>query len=106
MKAKISMSELKKHVDHRQKTEVVLDVRSPEEFAEGHIPGSLNIPHEEVARKANELKKYDTVYIHCRSGGRAQIAAAELEKHGVKNLVCVVGSGMPDWIAAGYPVER
>lgn len=106
MKARISMQELKKHVDHKQSNEVILDVRTREEFAEGHIPGSLNIPHDEVAQKAAELKKYETVYIHCRSGGRVQMAAAELERLGVTNLVCVVGSGMPDWEAAGFPVER
>ncbi len=107
MKKSISMLELRqKHVEHHEKNELILDVRSREEFAEGHIPGSTNIPHDEIAHKASDLKKYNAVYVHCRLGGRAQAAVAELEKLGVTNLVCIVGSGMPDWVAAGYPVER
>ncbi len=100
------MLELKKHVDQLTKSELVLDVRAPGEYREGHIPGSRNIPHDSVAQYAPELMKYETVYVHCRSGGRVQMAVQELERLGVKNLVCVVGSGMPDWEAAGYPVEK
>ena len=86
--------------------EIILDVRTPDEFQEGHVPGAKNVPHTEVALHADELKKYKKVYIHCRSGGRAQNAWFVLTQQGLTNLVCVGGGGMPDWQAAGYPVEK
>jgi rhodanese-related sulfurtransferase len=103
----ISMLELKKHVDALGKDELILDLRTPEEFAEGHIPGAKNIPHDQVTTPAAlaEIKKYKTVYLHCRSGGRVGIATQMLAATGLTHFVCIVGSGMPDWQAAGYPVK-
>ena len=46
--------------------QVILDVRHPEEFQEGHIKLALNIPLDQLANHAEELKKYDQVYIHCK----------------------------------------
>lgn len=102
----ISMKTLYTKIAHLTADEVVLDVRTPEEFAEGHVPGSRNIPVDQVDRFVEELKKYKRVYIHCRSGGRATMASTILQAKGVKNLVCISGGGMPDWMAAGYPIER
>lgn len=98
------MTELKDRLGHLGKDELILDVRTAEEFAEGHVQGSRNITHEDVADIAEELKKYKAVYIHCRSGKRAQVAVAELTKLGVNNLVCVSQGGMMEWIEKGYPV--
>ncbi len=86
--------------------EVILDVRAPEEFVEGHVQGSLNIPHDVLATRLSELRNYEKIYIHCRSGKRAELAAQVLTSAGMQNLICVVGSGMPDWIAAGFPFEK
>ena len=88
------------------KNDLILDVRSPEEFAEGHIAGARNIPHDEVSVHAEELRKYDRVIIHCMRGGRAGMAFQALQQAGLKNLVCIGSSGMGDWLAAGYPVTR
>jgi rhodanese-related sulfurtransferase len=106
MKSILTMDQLKSHVENKKPNELILDIRTPEEFKEGHIRGARNIPHDQVDRHVAELKKYETVYMHCRSGGRVQMAAAVLEGLGVRNLACVVRGGMPDWEAAGYPVER
>lgn len=86
--------------------EVVLDVRGRDEYAAGHVPGSRNIPHTELLAHLDELRIYKTIYIHCKSGGRATFAADFLSKTGFANLVCISGSGMTDWVAAGLPVER
>lgn len=104
----ITMLELKKHADQLGKEEVVLDVRTTEEYAEGHVPGSINIPHDQVgtAQALVKLRGYKTIFMHCRSGGRVQHAASVLQASGIANLVCIAGSGMPDWISAGYPVEK
>ncbi|MCB0393446.1 MAG: rhodanese-like domain-containing protein [Bdellovibrionales bacterium] len=103
---KISMADLYKLKDRLGKNEVVLDVRTPEEYRDGHVPGSINIPHEEVTQHLGELKLYSKVYIHCKMGGRAQKASDALAQAGLTNLVCVAGSGMAAWIEAGYPVQK
>lgn len=86
--------------------ELVLDVRTREEFAEGHIHGAKLIPHEEVVNSAQELGKYEKVYIICRSGGRAKRAYQALFGAGLRNLVCVASAGMMDWVDAGFPIEK
>lgn len=86
--------------------DLILDVRSPEEFAEGHIAGAKNTPHDEVAKHASDLSQYDRVIIHCMRGGRATMAHQALSQAGLKNLVCIGSSGMGDWLAAGYPVKK
>ena len=85
---------------------LVLDVRTPGEFSEGRIPGARNIPVDVVMKHHEELRPFQTVYIYCRAGARAQMACQMLEIQGLKNLVCVEEGGFPDWQDAGYPVER
>lgn len=102
----ISMSDLHSLLSALDQKDLILDVRSPEEYAQGHIPGARNIQHDTVAAHVDELKAYKKVYIHCQAGRRAQVAASELMGLGLTNLVCVVYSGMQDWIDAGYLVEQ
>lgn len=92
----------KKLGDH----DVILDVRTREEFNEGHIPGAINIPHEEVNQHLDQLKSYQTIYIHCRSGKRAGIATETLRSAGIENIQCIDDSGMLNWIESGYELER
>ncbi|MBK9292836.1 MAG: rhodanese-like domain-containing protein [Oligoflexia bacterium] len=105
MSQHISMQELHNRMSKLGKNEIILDVREPDEYAEAHIHGSLNIPLAQVAEHALKLKKYDRVYIHCRAGRRAQTAMASLEQAGLTNLVCVSDGGMANWVEAGYEVE-
>jgi rhodanese-related sulfurtransferase len=86
--------------------DVILDVRNPDEFAEAHIKGALNYPVTTVANHAEELKKYDRIYIHCKRGGRAKTAFETLKNAGLTNLVCVHDAGMDAWIESGFPVEN
>ncbi len=86
--------------------ELLLDVRTPEEFQEGHVPGSKNIPYDQVAAHIEELKKYSKIYIHCQLGGRAGRAAMELYHLGLRNLVCAADSGMKAWMLNGFPIEK
>ncbi|MCB0379020.1 MAG: rhodanese-like domain-containing protein [Bdellovibrionales bacterium] len=101
----MKMEKIKDIYDKLPAGEVILDVRTPEEYAEGHVPGSINIPHEEVTQHLDELKKYSVVHIHCRSGGRAGKAMAVLTNAGLTNLHCIDDSGMMHWMEKGYPVE-
>ncbi len=88
------------------KNDVILDVRNPNEYAEGHIKGSLNIPLPEVVQHVEKLKTFEHVYIHCKRGGRAQTAFQLLAGAGLTNLVCIGDAGMDMWIAEGFPIER
>jgi rhodanese-related sulfurtransferase len=86
--------------------DVILDVRNPDEFQEARIKGALNFPVTQVVQHASELKKYETVYIHCKRGGRAKTAFEALKTAGLENLVCVHDAGMDLWIESGFPVIK
>lgn len=102
----ITIKELHDHFKQLGKNELILDVRAPEEFTDGHVPGAQNIPHDQIVQHAAKLQPMEHVYIYCRSGRRAQVACGDLERRGLTNLVCVPVGGMPDWIAAGYETVR
>jgi phage shock protein E len=59
---------------------VLLDVRSPEEYADGHLPGSVNLPLNRLA--AIDLDKRTPLFVYCLSGARSARACAWLEKNG------------------------
>ena len=69
---------------------VVIDVRTPEEYAAGHIDGALNIPYEQIAKGIQSVKglsKDQPVLLYCRSGHRAGIAKDTLEKEGYRKVL-------------------
>jgi phage shock protein E len=75
----------------------LVDVRTPEEYLDGHIPQSLLLPQDEIQQKALEVlpDKYATVIVYCRSGRRSALAAKELIGLGYK---CVYDlGGILDW---------
>lgn len=84
----------------------VLDVRTPSEYASGHVPGATNIPHDELATRIGELPadRSEEIVVHCQSGRRARMAEATLEEHGYTNVRDLVGHWQ-GWSAAGLPVE-
>ena len=86
---------------------VVLDVRTPEEFAAGHIPGALNIPHTELASRLDEIGAHrgDELVVHCRSGKRAGIAEEVLREAGFQRILDLEGH-MQGWEKAGRPIRR
>lgn len=67
---------------------VLLDVRTPEEFAEGHIGGSVLLPYDEVEQKAAGMlpEKEKAIIVYCRSGRRSAIAADALRGLGYKDV--------------------
>jgi rhodanese-related sulfurtransferase len=81
---------------------VIIDVRTPEEFAEGRVPGAVNIPVDELEARISEVP--DGAWLICRSGGRSARAAGVLARAG--RGVTDVGGGTLAWTAAGFPVER
>lgn len=84
----------------------VLDVRTPEEFASGHVPGAVNIPYDELPERLAEIPPPGgTVVLYCRSGRRAEVAAKVLQRAGHRDLLHLEGD-MPGWIRDGRPVVR
>jgi rhodanese-related sulfurtransferase len=83
---------------------LVLDVRSPEEFASGHVPGALNLPHEEVAARIGELDPVREVVVYCERGTRAAKAATVLRDAGFR--VQHLTGDMSGWREQGLAVER
>lgn len=102
----ISMDELHGLLDGLTEKDLILDVRSPAEFQEGHIEGAQNTPHEDVEAIIEDLKFYDNVYIHCKMGGRAKMAATVLSNSGLDNIVCVGDGGMQRWTEMGWPIAK
>ena len=102
---KISIDKLHDLISDMNGEDLILDVRTPAEFLEGHINGSRNQDHESVGSIADELKNFKTVYVHCKMGGRAQKAAEDLEMAGLTNIVCVSQGGMHRWMEMGWEVE-
>lgn len=72
---------------------VILDVRTREEYAAGHIEGALNLPHDELEHRTNEIpgKKADEVIVYCRSGKRARVAEGILIDKGYTNVRDLTG---------------
>ncbi len=73
---------------------IILDVRTPEEYAEGHIENAINIPNETIG--SNDIEelpdKNQLIMIYCRSGNRSKQAADKLVKIGYTNIVEFGGS--------------
>lgn len=65
----------------------LVDVRTPEEFAEGNVPGSVNIPLDVLPGKLAEFGGKDHVVVFCRSGARSGMAKTFLENNGIRNVV-------------------
>jgi rhodanese-related sulfurtransferase len=88
------------------KTLVVLDVRTPKEFADGHVPGAINISHDQLEGRMAELDadRDRDVVVYCRSGHRAGLALGMLEKAGFKRLYHLEGDYI-GWTEAKRPVE-
>jgi glyoxylase-like metal-dependent hydrolase (beta-lactamase superfamily II)/rhodanese-related sulfurtransferase len=79
---------------------LLLDVREPEEFAEGHIPGSINLPQADLATRLDELPRDRAIWTTCRTGARALRAAQFLKQAGFEDVAGVQG-GVVAWEESG-----
>ena len=82
---------------------IILDVRTQEEYDEGHIPGAIVISHEEIEEKAEDVltDKDQLILVYCRSGRRSKIPAEALVELGYTNIKDF--GGIIDWL---YEVEK
>jgi len=102
-------------ISPKQATEILakqgttlIDVREPQEFAAGHLPGAINLPRGLLEFKLAELPGLEapetTCVLYCKSGGRAALCAVVLEQMGLPNVVSIVG-GYDAWVSERLPVE-
>jgi rhodanese-related sulfurtransferase len=91
--AKIAPDQLAERIEKQDPNLVILDVRTPEEFAAGHVPGARNIPHDQLPNRIAEItgSKDEDVVVYCRTGRRAAIAEETLSSNGFKRLLHLDG---------------
>jgi len=86
---------------------VVLDVREPDEYQRGHLPGAISIPRGVIEGQAPQLLRDPgaEIVVYCASGMRSALAADTLQQMGYGNLHSMAG-GFRDWSQIGGPVDR
>ncbi len=89
------------------KAPLVIDVRSEAEFREGHIPGAVNIPHDQIATRiaSTGIRPDQAFVLYCRSGRRVGIARQALEQAGYVHSRALEGS-FEAWQKAGLAIEK
>lgn len=86
---------------------LILDVRTPEEYASGRVPGAINIPHTELAARLTELgpdAREREIVVYCERGGRAAAAEAVLRDAGYRDVRHLEGD-MSAWRSAQRPCD-
>lgn len=88
------------------KSAVILDVRSPGEYSEGHLDKAVNIDinSTDFESRTSKLDKQKTYYVYCLAGVRSDRAAESLRKRGFKAIS--LNGGIKAWSSAGYPVVK
>ena len=84
---------------------LVLDVREDNEFAEAHIPGSVNLPYGDLPERQGELPRDRAIAAICSGGKRSGLAASILQREGFERVLHVADGGVGTWRRAGRPVE-
>jgi phage shock protein E len=105
--AMIAPDQLVEKMEKKDKELVLLDVRTPEEFAAGHIPGAINIPHDQLPNRLAEIAgaKNKDVVVYCRTGRRSAIAQETLTTQGFKSVRHLEGD-MVKWQEEKRAVEK
>ncbi len=83
---------------------VTIDVREPDEYVAGHVPGVRLMPMSEVGPRIGELPRTDPVYVICQNGNRSLVVADQLIRQGFDARS--VAGGQSAWASLGYPVVR
>ena len=82
---------------------LLIDVRTPEEFASGHIEGAVNIPVDALAGRLSEVPTGQPVVVYCRTGNRSATASKILADAGYTSIYDL--GGLQGWISQGFPVS-
>lgn len=103
---KVTPADVKAAIDKKEKA-IILDVRDPDEYKAGHLPGAIH-----VSRGKLEFTVWDKItdkeakiYVYCLTAARSALATKTLNDMGYKNAV-LMDAHFEEWVKAGYPVER
>jgi rhodanese-related sulfurtransferase len=91
----------------KEKDVIILDVRTPQEYQEGHINNTINIPVQILGQQLDKLNNFKDkkILVYCRSGHRSAIASQTLDRAGFKNVYNLKG-GLFEWKASGLPLVK
>lgn len=101
----ISIDELYENWQRLADDELIVDIRSADDYRQAHVPGSRNLPFATVTGRSDELKPYRRVYFYCYGGKGSTAVATELTEMGFDNLCYVGEAGLSEWQSRGYPVN-
>ncbi|MFO1464474.1 MAG: rhodanese-like domain-containing protein [bacterium] len=102
---KLSPKEIQERLQDKEQPVCLIDVRSPDEFASGHVPGARCVPLENLETEFQSVPKDDWILVACQSGRRSQAAADRLRGMGFLHVAQLEG-GFQAWSQAGLPVHR
>ncbi len=104
--AELGPHNVKRLIDSGHRDVVVLDVRSPEGYREGHVPGAITIPFEQLPQRLKELPKQKEIISYCWDVTCLLAAKASyiLASKGYKAREMI--GGFESWKSAGFPIER
>lgn len=92
-----------------QAAQLLLDVREPAEFQQGHLAGAINIPRGLLEFRMGSAPEFEArdqaIVLYCKTSGRAALAAASLKQMGYVNVTSIAG-GYDAWAAAGMPTVK
>ena len=91
-----------KELSGRRGEALLIDVRTPSEYAAGHVPGAVNIPMEQIEARTGDLTGGSPIVLICQGGERAKLTARLL--NGFGSSVSVLDGGTSAWAKAGFPL--
>ena len=103
----IDQAALLKRIDNKDASMIILDVRTPEEFAKGHVPGAINIPYTHLPARISEVADASDkdIVLYCEIGVRAEKGAERLRENGFTKLLHLDGD-MKAWEEKKRPLAR
>jgi rhodanese-related sulfurtransferase len=99
----IRATELRERIEKGEALQLI-DVRSPGEYAAGHIPFAVNMPLEQVDARLEDLKPHTPVVLICQSGRRAEMCKENIRHH--REDLILLEDGTQGWIEAGLPMVQ
>ncbi len=86
---------------------IILDVRTPREYQQGHVPGAVNLPYQQIGRRLAELQEFKDreVVVYCEVGPRSRVAQSMLQQAGFTDVRHLAGD-MAGWRRARLPTSR
>lgn len=101
----LTLPEYRSRLIESNSAHILIDVRTPEEYGGGHIPGAVNLPLARIASGAFTLPGDRPIAVVCNNGQRSRQAAQLLADAGFESVIYLQGGTMA-WILQGWPLER